>query len=249
MNASDLNGLGMWKNWSDVVKKGLPNFAADALYATQNNLSVGRFEEVAKQVMAFGPVDMDGRNRDEEFGARMVETCLGRVNRMWLDSNVEIDFLKRHLPNLSGLSALDIGAGYGRLAVMLQPCVKEMTCVDAVPVSTELCRKYTQRFRPQVKVLTIDELAQGDFHFDLAINVHSFNECPMAQIKGWINAVLELGGQHLFLVDHGETLETSYKAWDSNMASFKPALEEKFYMVAQESLGLSHNTHSLWTRK
>lgn len=249
MNIADLAGLGMWKEWSDVVKKSLPNFAADPFYVTQNNLSVGQFEEVAKQVEAFGPIDLDGKTRDAEFGARVVPTCLGDVTRMWLDSNVEIDFLRRHLPDLKEQKALDIGAGYGRLAVSLSPFVAEMTCVDSVPISTQVCREYTARFTPAVRVMSLDEFVANPPSITIGLNTHSFNECPMNQIQGWINAVLELGAKYLFLVDHGINLETSYKAWDNNMASFRPVLEQSFAIVAEESLGLSGNTHSLWTRK
>lgn len=250
MNIADLAGLGMWKEWSGVVKKSLPNFAADPFYVTQNNLSVEQFEQVAKQVEAFCPIDPDSKTRDAQFGARVVRTCLGDVTRMWLDSNVEIDFLRRHLPDLNTMRALDIGAGYGRLPVMLSPFVKEMICTDAVPISTEICRGYCQRFAPTVRVLSLEDFANSPgLKIDLAINVHSFNECPMAQIQGWINAVLELGAKHLFLVDHGINLETSYKAWDNNMASFRPVLEQNFAIVAEESLGLSTNTHSLWKKK
>lgn len=259
MNIEDLAGLGMWQDWKSKVEAELPNFAKCPLYVAQGHIKEERFEEVAKRVaqilggyctgdLAF---HLGSRTRDAEFGARIVNTdSLGKVTRMWLDSNVEIDFLRRHLPDLKEMTALDIGAGYGRLPVMLSPFVKEMYCTDAVPISTEICRGYCQRFAPSVKVLSLEEFVNSTgLKIDLAINVHSFNECPMAQIQAWINAALELGVKHLFLVDHGINLETSYKAWDNNMASFKPVLEKDFTLMAEESLGLSHSTHSLWTRK
>lgn len=240
----------MWKDWQAKVEAELPNFAKCPLYIAQGHIKEERFEEVAKQVEAFGPIDPDSKTRDAEFGARVVPTCLGDVTRMWLDSNVEIDFLRRHLPDLNTMRALDIGAGYGRLPVMLSPFVKEMYCTDAVPISTEICRGYCQRFAPTVKVLSLDEFVNSpELRVEISMNIHSWNECPMAQIQAWINAVLELGAKHLFLVDHGINLETSYKAWDNNMASFRPVLEQNFAIVAEESLGLSTSTHSLWTRK
>lgn len=259
MNIEDLAGLGMWQDWQSKVESELPNFAKCPLYVAQGHIKQERFEEVANLVartLSMGDTasvafSLSSKTRDAEFGARVVNTAsLGDVTRMWLDSNVEIDFLRRHLPDLKEMTALDIGAGYGRLPVMLSPFVKEMYCTDAVPISTAICRGYCQRFAPSVKALSLEEFVNSPgLKIDLAINVHSFNECPMAQIQAWINAVLELGAKHLFLVDHGINLETSYKAWDNNMASFRPVLEEHFNIVAQESLGLSHSTHSLWTRK
>lgn len=258
MNIEDLAGLGMWKDWQAKVEAELPNFAKCPLYVAQGHIKQERFEEVATQVVPMLAnydtdllaLNLGGRTRDAEFGARVVNTAsLGDVTRMWLDSNVEIDFLRRHVPDLGEQKVLDIGAGYGRLAVSLSPFVAEMTCVDSVPISTQVCREYTARFAPAVRVMSLDEFVANPPSITIGLNTHSFNECGLAQIQAWINAALELGAKHLFLVDHGINLETSYKAWDNNMASFRPVLEEHFNIVAQESLGLSNSTHSLWTRK
>ena len=184
MNIDELKGLGMWKDWQENVKRGLPNFAADALFVEQNSIKPERFCEVAEQVIKNGVIDVPGMTRDVQFGGRAVETRIGPVTRMWLDSNIEYDFLRRNIPNLKQQKVLDIGAGYGRLAVTLAPFVAEFTCVDAVPISTQVCREYTSKFNPAIRVLSLEEFVSSPPEITLAINVHSFNECTLASMIG-----------------------------------------------------------------
>ena len=181
----------MWTNWQENVKSAMPNFAKSPIYVSQDSYPEEKFREVAKAVAELGPIDIEGKIRDSEFGARVVETELGGVTRMWLDGNVEIDFIRRNLPGLQGMRVLDIGSGYGRLAVMLSPLVKSFTCIDPVPISENICRFYTNKFSPAVKVLSIDEFVNSPAEFDLAINTHSWNECMLPQIEEWIDAIVE----------------------------------------------------------
>jgi SAM-dependent methyltransferase len=189
-------------------------------------------------------VDATGKTRDAEFGARVVETALGGVTRMWLDGNVEIDFLRRNLPGLERLRVLDIGAGYGRLAVMLRPFVKEYTCVDPVAISTALCRAYTARFAPEVITLGIEEFVNNNTTYDLAINIHCWNECTLAQVDTWIRAIAERKIPYLFTVDHGRA-DGAYRAWN-NTGSFRPVIEKHYRLVKEETLAIERNSHALW---
>ena len=180
---SKISSLGMWATWHQKAVGCISNFASEAVYVTQNSYSEERFCEVAKEVAAFGPVDLGGKSRDAEFGARVVNTVLGGVTRMWLDGNVEIEFIRRNMPGfLQGASVLDIGAGYGRLAVMMRPFVKEYACVDPVKVSTAICRAYTARFAPTVKTLNLDEFVNGSEFYNLAINIHCWNESRSSKL-------------------------------------------------------------------
>jgi hypothetical protein len=245
---SKLSALGMWEEWQKKASASISKFATEAVYATQNSYSEERFKEVAKEVAAFGPVDVVfGRTRDAEFGARVVETELGGVTRMWLDGNVEIDFIRRNIPNMERLRVLDIGAGYGRLAVMMRPLVKEYTCVDPVKVSTEICRTYTARFDPRVITLGIEEFVNSNAKYDLAINIHCWNECTLEQVDAWIEAIADRKIQHLFTVDHGRP-GAAYNAWN-NTGSFRPVIESHYRMVKEETLAIEQNAHALWILK
>ena len=210
----------------------------------KNRFGVERFQEVAKQVAAFGPVDLSGKTRDAQFGARVVATELGPVTRMWLDGNVEIDFLRRNVPELKDCNVLDIGAGYGRLAVMMLPLVKSYTCVDAVAVSTELCRFYTCLFAPGVVTLGAEEFIKDTGHYDLAINIHCWNECTIEQVTAWVEAIARRRIRYLFTVDHGRPDE-AFRSW--NAGSYRPVLEKHYRLVKEETLSLQQTSHALWT--
>lgn len=253
---SKLSGLAMWTDWQERVKAALPNFAACPIYVEQNSVPENKFVELAEKLKHGAMMtDLDGRMRDAEFGARMVDTpALGKVSRMWLEANVEIDFLRRHIPSLGNMDVLDIGAGYGRLAVPLAGTGANVSCVDAVPISTIVCRQYTQRFAPSVKVLSLGEFEASykDMKFDLAINVHSWNECSLEQIENWLDVICEMRVPFLFTVSHGQLIgfpETPYRSCGGEHPSFRPALEKRFKLVAEEALGLSDSPHALWLRK
>ncbi len=241
---------GMWADWQNNVKAALPNFAKSPYYIEQDSVPEERYRELADKM--FLPMDNEGKIRDKDFGARTVETSLGEVTRMWLESNVEMDFLFRHnIDSIAGDRILDIGAGYGRLAVPLSKYDFEVTCVDAVPISTEICREYCARFAPSVKVLSLDEFeaTYQNLKFDLAINVHSWNECKLSQIKEWLAVLAEMKVPYLFTVSHGQinhVPEPSYRSFGDDHPDFRHLLEAQYDLIAEESLGLSPSPHALW---
>jgi SAM-dependent methyltransferase len=133
----------------------------------------------------------------------------GQVSRDLLQSVNEISFLDRtlQLSKRSDLSVLDIGAGYGRLAHRMAtalPSLADYCCTDAVPEATFLSQWYLH-FRgcsPPARVVRLDriesELEPGSF--DLAVNIHSFSECPLAAIQWWVDLVARLEVPHLLIV-------------------------------------------------
>lgn len=254
MPTEKIHSLSMWETWQNTVKAALPNFAANPIYVEQGR-PVEEFQSVADRVFSKEVYDPDGRLRDVEFGARVVNTTYGDVTRMWLDSNLEIDFLQRHLGITKSTKILDIGAGYGRLAVPLSRMSGRYVCVDAVPISTEICRGYCRRFAPTVEVPSLPDflaLHPKEFlGFDLAINIHSWNECGTEQIKEWLGVLDDLKMPFLFTVSHGQnsgTSEKSYYAWSPGMPSFKPLIEKQYTLVAEEEIGFSRHPHALWKR-
>ncbi len=252
---SRLSELGMWESWQETVKAALPNFAANPIYVEQNSVPEEKYRELAERVEGFEVVDWEGKIRDAEFGARIVETGIGPVTRMWLEAQEEINFITRKLGfNVSDLNVLDIGAGYGRLAVPLSEVAKNVTCVDAVPISTQICRDYCARFAPSVKVLSLEEFeaTYQNLKFDLAINIHSFNECKLGQIKEWLAVLKEMAVPYLFTVSHGQMNhipEPSYRAYGDDHPDFRHLLEAQYDLIAEESLGLSPNPFALWKLK
>lgn len=130
------------------------------------------------------------------------------VSRDLLDSVNELRFLDRQLSILGGgaLRVLDIGAGYGRLAhraVAAVPHLEDYCCVDAVPESSFLCEYYLsfRRCEPPARMLPLHQLGTlRPGQFDLAVNVHSFSECPEAAVSWWLARLRELQVPMLFVV-------------------------------------------------
>ena len=146
---------------------------------------------------------------DGSFGCWTFEFAgLPRVSRDLLDAVNEISFLERHLQLVGrpGGRVLDIGAGYGRLAhrlIQAQPALADYCCIDAIPESTFLCAYYL-RYRgcaPPARVVPLDRVETLEpGAFDVALNVHSFSECPRAAIAWWLQRLQALHVPWLFIV-------------------------------------------------
>ena len=176
---------------------------------------------------------------DDLFGNYLVSfNGGGPVSRDLLDSVLEINFLNDHL-HLAGLQSpmiLDIGAGYGRLAhrlVQAIPKLDAVLCTDAIPESTFLSEFYL-RFRgcetkARVSPLDAVERELRGRHVDLAVNVHSFGECPLQSIQWWLDLVSANRIQYLFIVPNGEVLHS----WESDNSRFiyLPLLLERGYKL------------------
>lgn len=108
------------------------------------------------------------------------------VSRDLIDSVIEINYLEKllKLSSVPNLEVIDIGAGYGRLALRLveaYPHIK-VTCVDAVPLSTCISRIYLKEYieAKRIFVYELDELISLQKNrFKLAVNVHSFSEMSL----------------------------------------------------------------------
>lgn len=257
MKAEALASLagGMWEHWQEkVVRPALPNFAANPIYVEQKSQPEEEFRAIAEQVKFMGPFNEEAKDRDAQFGGRLVDTCLGPVTRMWLDSNIETHFLYRHLPTLETARVLDIGSGYGRFAVAIEEHVGSVTCVDAVPISTQVCRQYTEQFGAAIEVLPVKEFiaTYPSRQFDLAVNIHSWNECTLEQVENWLAVLVEMKVPYLFTVSHGQLdskIERAYYTWQLGLPSYRPAIERYFDLVAEESIGLTNHPHALWKLK
>jgi SAM-dependent methyltransferase len=161
----------------------------------------------------------------------------GRVSRDLLQSVNEISFLERQLgiSTVPSLRVLDIGAGYGRLAhrmVSGLSNVADYCCTDPVPEATFLSGWYLRHrgCLPPARVVRLDrleqELTSGTFH--LAVNIHSFSECPLEAIRWWLKLIAELSVPHLLIVPN-EPHDLLSTEEDGSRLNFTPLLEAAGY--------------------
>lgn len=115
----------------------------------------------------------------------------GRVSRDLLESVGELSFLHRHGVLGRDTRVLDVGAGYGRLAHRgVEAGLGRWTCIDAIPESTFVCEAYLgwRGVAPPAEVVPLHEHGRLG-RFDLAVNVHSFSEVPLAAAAWWLERV------------------------------------------------------------
>lgn len=184
---------------------------------------------------------LERTSEDGAFGCWTFDfQTLPAASRDLLDSVNELYFLERHWGLLSRVdfTVVDIGAGYGRLAHRMVECVPELKrylCVDAIAESTYLSELYL-RYRKvdhKATVLRLDEAADRILaeRPDLAVNIHSFSEMPIAVIESWIALLSRAGVSALMIVpNEGDkllSLENDYRRLD-----FTPVLERHGYVLA-----------------
>jgi SAM-dependent methyltransferase len=162
-----------------------------------------------------------------------------RVSRDLLQSVNEISFLERELTisQRQSVAVLDIGAGYGRLAHRMAvglPNLTDYCCTDAIPEATFLSAWYLRHRRcaPPARVVRLDriptELTPGTF--DLAVNMHSFSECPLEAVRWWIALVARLEVPNLLIVPN-EADELLSTEEDGSRRDFAPALADAGYTL------------------
>jgi hypothetical protein len=147
------------------------------------------------------------------FGAETFNFHGKLVSRDLIDSIIEINYLenKLEISNFKNFHILDIGAGYGRFAKRIQEGFSnvEVSCIDAIPLSSCLSRIYLEDEINSGKVTihqlnTLDEIQERTI--DLAINIHSFSEMSISSIESWVNFLLEKKVENIFIVPNGSTL-------------------------------------------
>jgi hypothetical protein len=231
----------LWAPLYVATELEMDQFRADNLYVHQRrgatNLS---YRLTASYVMSVDKLGLLETLADDElFGNYQVSFNGKRVSRELLDAVLEINFLNQKLgPEFLNRSViLDIGAGYGRLAhrmVHALPELEAVLCTDAIPESTFLSEFYL-KFRgceTRARVIPLDEI-EGELaqqRIDLAMNVHSFGECPLSAIEWWLDLVSDHQIRYLFIVPNGEPL-ISWEADNTNI-NYLPSLLERGYKMS-----------------
>lgn len=248
-----LAGLQMWETWQAKVKASLPLFCANPIYVEQLSPTKLEFARIGAQVFA-DPIEPDAALRDVEFGGVEHKFRVGAdiksATRMWLDANVEIRFVQQHCP-VECPRVLEIGAGYGRLAALYaHDYASRYVTVDAVPISTQLCRFYCARYAPEVEVWNLQEFAVNaqPGMFDLAVNIHSWNECSVEQIRQWLDVLVGLEVPWLFAVSHGKGTG-AWRTQEHKQPSWRHLLAERYEVVHEAEIGLGPHPHSLFRLK
>jgi hypothetical protein len=187
------NNAYVWQQW-DVAD---PFRYALATYFTRLHDRLGLFDRLYE---------------DGFFGAETYDIDGMIVSRDLLDSIAELTFLDDELGlSQRDVTILDIGAGYGRLAHRATTAFENVTylCTDAIPLSTFLSGYYLE-FRAvtdRATVVPLDRIedAIGERRIDVAVNIHSFSECPVSAIKWWLNILAEHRVEHLMIVPNQQT--------------------------------------------
>ena len=181
------------------------NFRADNAYVWQRFHGDDTYER-SYRWLADHEGDLLARcTEDGAFGAHCVSIDGRSVSRDLLDAVAELSFLQAEFGDLASLSFLDIGAGYGRLAHRaseVAPGVR-FTCTDAIPESTALSETYlAYRDVQTATVVPLDRIAEAlsRTRIDVAVNIHSFPECPPPAIEWWLHLLAEHEIRYLFLV-------------------------------------------------
>jgi putative sugar O-methyltransferase len=142
----------------------------------------------------------------EEDGAFGAETWMmgGRmVSRDLLDSVAELGWLWEQLGYPQRI--LDIGAGYGRIAHRLTMLDAEpfVFCTDPIDISRDVCERYLSH-RAVTRAMVVKPRDLGQLPgIDLAINVHSWPECTLAEVNGWMSYLERTRVPSLYVVPHG----------------------------------------------
>ena len=198
---------------------------------------------------------LDAMTEDGAFGCTVATAAEGKtVSRDLLDSIAELDFLDRYVPNLATARVLDIGAGYGRLAHRLTTVSRtcSVVCTDAIDVSRAVCATYLDhRGIPFERAhVTHPDVLNDAGEFDLACNVHSWSECSLDEVRGWLDW-LAPRVKRIFIVPHTPSFGTySAERGGGNGPSYVEELHARGYSATVMWGGpdCCPRTYSLWER-
>jgi 2-polyprenyl-3-methyl-5-hydroxy-6-metoxy-1,4-benzoquinol methylase len=130
-------------------------------------------------------------------------------------SDLELDFVERHLPRRSGLAAMDVGIGNGRIIerLLARHEVAELYGIDIAPQMVEVCR-VTIGTNPKVRGLHVCDVSaesipvERDLDFVSCIRVLKYSR-NWAEIVAKLAAKLAPGGTMVFTMPNRRSLTRS----------------------------------------
>jgi hypothetical protein len=205
---------GVW-NRKHLRNFDIARFRADSIYVWQTR----QFQEVNYYLTYLYTMEIDklgliGRLQESgHYGVESFTFDNRKVSRDLMDSVIEINYLNDVLSlfKQQNLHILDIGAGYGRFAHRILESFPEsnVTCIDAIPLSTCISRIYLDKFI-QTNQATVHDLESLNEikpkEFNLAVNIHSFSEMSLKSVIFWINYLVKNEVEFLFIVPNGPDL-------------------------------------------
>lgn len=264
-----------WSVWSrEQVSSDVPfqRFRADCAYLWQhrdfNTPAALVLTYLYLEALGLG-ADLRRLGEDGAFGCFTQPIRGALASRDLLDSVCEIAFLRRMIgaERLHQGTLLDIGAGYGRLAHRLVQAGQKgcVLCADAVPESAFLCEFYL-RFRgcgAAAKMIPLPDLrlAVAPHKVLMAMNIHSFSECPLTAIAWWMRLLSELEIQYLFVVPNSDAnggrglLSTEHGGVRNDFSLLirasgyrRVAIEPKYADAEVQRFGVSPTYHHFFER-
>lgn len=185
--------------WTEHAKKIHPEgFRAQEQYLGCQSLEL--FPALTSYVKALPGNWLDRLHEDGSFGCITAREQGYLVSRDLLDSAIELQFIESHIGIPSRV--LDIGAGYGRLAYHMTTAWPDVhvDCTDTVDISQHVCAKYLEHHHvTRADVRPHTWLASP---YDLAVNIHSFPECTITEIRWWLDWLRDLKVPKLLVIPH-----------------------------------------------
>jgi hypothetical protein len=177
---------------------------------------------------------------DGLFGVETYDVDGTIVSRDLLDSITELTFLDDELGiSQRDVTILDIGAGYGRLAHRATTAFENVSylCADAIPLSTFLSGYYLgfRGVAERAQVVPLDRIADvvAGTRIDVAVNIHSFSECPVTAIEWWLDLLAESTVQHLLIVPNQEKRLVS-KEREGPKVDLMPRIRERGFELVRQ---------------
>lgn len=238
--------------WSDTYiahEIDLNSFRADNAYVWQRRLNTdaASYALTAFYLQRHAALSMfDRLGEDRLFGVTAFDIDGRLVSRDLLDSMTELSFLEDELglSQREGPTILDIGAGYGRLAHRATAAVDGTSyiCTDGVALSTFLCDYYL-RFRAAegTEVVPLDRIGPtlDGRRIDVAVNIHSFSECPVSTITWWLDLLAASDVEHLMIVPNTEDLLSVEASGDR--IDFTPEIESRGFSLVVKRPKYAHS--------
>jgi len=198
----------------------------------------------------------DRLTEDGLFGADTYVVDDVVVSRDLLDSIAELKFLDEELGiSTRATTVLDIGAGYGRLAHRGAAAFEDLNfvCVDAVPISTFLCEYYLsfRGVKDRARTVPLDEVEESTEarSANLAVNIHSFSECPLTTIEWWLDLLATTRATHLMIVPNTRDRLLSTER-SGRRLDFMPAVRARGFELVRKRPKYAHSdfvqTHGIY---